>query len=137
MLASPTMTQAAPPDAEKPVQMNVRVPTSLRTALDARRADKGLSRDKWIARALAWVLALDHDPPEVPRRAEDDPLVQMNVRVPTALREQVDARRAALGLSRDRYVTRAAAHALHQHVRGEPHSNRVGRTAPPPRYRNQ
>lgn len=132
------MTQAPPPVAvDKPVQMNVRVPSSLRAALDQRRSEKGLSRDKWIARALAWVLALDHDPPEVPARANDDPLVQMNVRVPAALREQVDTRRAALGLSRDRYVTRAATHALHQHKRAEPVTNRVGRTAPPPRYRNQ
>lgn len=131
------MTQAAPPDAAKPIQMNCRIPMSLRDALDARRADKGLTRDKWIARALNWVMALDHDPPDVPRRADDDPLVQTNVRVPPALREQVDARRAALGLSRDRYVTRALTHALHQHVRGSTHTNRVGRTAPPPRYRNQ
>lgn len=40
--------------------------------------------------------------------------VQMNVRVPPAIRDAADARRAPLGISRDEWVTRALTWALRQ-----------------------
>lgn len=46
-----------PAEVEELVQMNVRVPRSLRDAIDARREPLNLSRDKWVARALRWALA--------------------------------------------------------------------------------
>lgn len=75
------------------------------------------------------------EPPEIPARSDDDPLVQMNVRVPKSLRDAIDARRATKGLSRDKWVTRALTWALQQHLRADPHQNTRGRTAPPPRLR--
>lgn len=75
------------------------------------------------------------EPPEIPARDPGDELVQMNVRVPKSLRDAIDARRASKGLSRDKWCTRALTWALQQHQRAEPHTNSVGRTAPPPRLR--
>lgn len=79
--------------------------------------------------------------PTPPRGTEDDPLVQMNVRVPRSIREQVDARRAELALrpennghfSRDKWVTNAIRYALDTKatVTGEAGA----RTATPPHRR--
>jgi len=38
------------------VQCNVRIPRSLKEAIDERRDLKGLSRDRWVTNALSWVL---------------------------------------------------------------------------------
>lgn len=73
--------------------------------------------------------------PEPPTRAPDDPLVQMNVRVPQSLRDAIDARRAQVGpggLSRDKWVTRALHLALNV---SSPLRTSRGRTAPPPSRR--
>lgn len=56
-----------PPREEHPddiVQMNVRVRRGLRDQLDARRAVKDMSRDKWVANALQF--ALNHHPQAAP-----------------------------------------------------------------------
>lgn len=45
---------------------------------------------------------------------DPDPIVQMNVRVPLSLRNEIDARRGNLKLSRDKWVTRALRFALKQ-----------------------
>jgi hypothetical protein len=38
------------------VQMNVRIPKSLRDTIDLRRASLGLTRDEWIKRVCTWAL---------------------------------------------------------------------------------
>lgn len=55
MTAEPT---PSPDPASELVQMNVRVPRGLRDAVDARRANVngGISRDKWVAKALTFAL---------------------------------------------------------------------------------
>jgi len=69
--------------------------------------------------------------------AEDDELVQMNVRVPRSIRAAIDERRKGLTdpatgrpLSRDKWVTNAAKYALLAPHR-TPTRNTVRRTAPP------
>jgi len=80
--------------------------------------------------------------PEPP--ADDDPLVQCNVRIPKSLRDAIDARRAALPptpdgrpLSRDAWAKRVFTHALRQPIPTEkPIPTAPGlRTAPPPHRR--
>lgn len=46
------------PDPKAPTkkQMNVRLPPDLIDAIDARRAERGLSRDEWVSRALTFAL---------------------------------------------------------------------------------
>lgn len=61
--------------------------------------------------------------------------VQMNVRLPRDLLEQIDARRAVKDLSRDKWVERALRFALDQHPAARTVSNTKGRTAPPPHTR--
>lgn len=46
--------------------------------------------------------------------APPDPRVQVNVRLPKALRDEIDARRAPLGLSRDEWIKRALTYAMQQ-----------------------
>ena len=41
---------------EPRVQVNVRLPTSVRDRIDARRHTKGLSRDEWMLRAVLYAL---------------------------------------------------------------------------------
>lgn len=50
------------PDPDELVQMNVRVPRSLRDEVDARRARLDLSRDRWVVRALRFALAQPGNP---------------------------------------------------------------------------
>ena len=45
---------------------------------------------------------------------EEDPLVQMNVRVPRSVVDQVNTRRAESGLSQSKWVTRALKFTLAQ-----------------------
>lgn len=76
---------------------------------------------------------------------QPDPLVQMNVRVPQSLRDDIDARRAAVtdaktgreGISRDRWVANAIRYAMSTRPPARTLSNTVGRTAPPPHRRSQ
>lgn len=42
--------------ADPLIQMNVRIPKSLRAQVDARREEVGLSRDRWVTNALTWIL---------------------------------------------------------------------------------
>ncbi len=49
-----------------------------------------------------------------PPRADPDELVQMNVRVPRRLRDQIDSRRGPLSMSRDKWVANALRWALRQ-----------------------
>jgi hypothetical protein len=42
--------------ADPRVQMNVRIPASLRDTIDLRRATLGLTRDEWVKRACTWAL---------------------------------------------------------------------------------
>ena len=97
-----------------------------------------------LAVVLASVVMPDDPPtrpnldilPDPPARAPDDPLVQMNVRIPTSLRDAIDRRRASIGptgLSRDKWVTRALTLALRVST---PIRTAGGRTAPPPTRRN-
>ena len=48
---------------DRNVQMNVRVPESMRAAIDTRRHQLGLSRDEWMRRVIEWAL---HQPPGTP-----------------------------------------------------------------------
>lgn len=78
------------------------------------------------------------DPPMTGKRDPNDPLVQMNVRVPQSLRDQIDARRDLKGLSRDRWVTNALSFLLQQTVPTAPYTGPGGtRTAIPPQRRPQ
>lgn len=52
LLASRDMTVDDPK-----VQVNVRLPVTLRDEMDARRAPLGLSRDEWMRRALVWAMS--------------------------------------------------------------------------------
>ena len=45
------------PEKVERKQFNVRLPTDLIEAVDARRAKKDLSRDKWVEKALRFALA--------------------------------------------------------------------------------
>jgi hypothetical protein len=57
---SVTVTHVLAPEqpADDPrVQMNVRLPKSLRDAIDARRAVKDMSRDKWVENAVRYALS--------------------------------------------------------------------------------
>lgn len=74
---------------------------------------------------------------------DDDPLVQVNVRIPRSLRDRIDARREQLPtddgrpVSRDRWAARVFAHALRQPLPGAK-PTQTGpnmRTAPPPHRR--
>jgi hypothetical protein len=57
-------------DPEDPlVQMNVRVPRSLRDAVDGRRKGKGLSRDVAVERMLRFALKNNPDRARTPRPA--------------------------------------------------------------------
>ena len=62
MTAEPTPPADTPDDL---VQMNVRVPRSLRDRVDERRAtvNGGISRDKWVARALNFALSAPRSRP--------------------------------------------------------------------------
>lgn len=52
-----SLDQVNPPEHDDhPVQMNVRVPCSMRTALDDRRRCLGISRDEWVRRVIEWAL---------------------------------------------------------------------------------
>lgn len=68
---------------------------------------------------------------------DDDPLVQVNVRVRRSLRDRIDQRRATLvdpktkrPMSRDRWLANAAKYALEAPTR-TPTVNTQRRTAPP------
>lgn len=61
------------------------------------------------------------------RNDPDDPLTQVNVRLPQSLRDRVDARRATLDLSRDVWIERAIRFAL-DHPPGSPLQTRAGRS---------
>lgn len=70
------------------------------------------------------------------RSSTDDPVVQMNVRIPKSLRDRIDARRGTKDMSRDLWVTNALRFALDNAGRGAPVTPPGGpRTAPPPRHR--
>lgn len=72
---------------------------------------------------------------DTPPPAKPD-LVQMNVRVPRELRDQIDARRAQKDMSRDKWVANALRFALAQHAAGTPmRATPTKRTAPPPTHR--
>lgn len=74
-------------------------------------------------------------PPETPATPDhDDPVVQVNVRIPRSLRDAIDARRAVKGLSRDKWMANAARFAL-QSAATTATKNTRGRTAPPPHRR--
>jgi hypothetical protein len=55
---APIPALVVPPlDAPDPrVQMNVRIPKSLRDTIDLRRGSLGLTRDEWIKRVCTWAL---------------------------------------------------------------------------------
>ena len=38
------------------MQMNVRVPATMKVAIETRRRLIGVSRDEWVRRALTWAL---------------------------------------------------------------------------------
>lgn len=67
----------------------------------------------------------------------DDPLVQMNVRIPQSLKDALDARRKTKGMSRDVWVERALKFALSRAAKpaAQPLTNSTARTAPPPNHR--
>lgn len=80
--------------------------------------------------------APDSRPPQRHQRNDpDDPLVQMNVRIPQSLRDQIDLRRSVKDMSRDRWVENALMHALAYRPQAAPLTNTRGRTAPPPHRR--
>lgn len=68
---------------------------------------------------------------------QPDDLVQMNVRVPRWLRDDVDARRAQVngGISRDKWVARVMEWALRQPTTRAAPTAPGMRTAPPPHRR--
>lgn len=69
-----TATAQQPDPDDELVQTNVRIPRGLRNAVDARRAVKGLSRDKWVANALRYALsAADRAPTTAPGRRTAPP----------------------------------------------------------------
>ncbi|UQS95208.1 omega transcriptional repressor [Pseudanabaena phage Pam4] len=74
-------------------------------------------------------------PPDTPATPDDDPVVQVNVRIPRSLRDAIDARRAVKGLSRDRWMANAARFALQAAATGGVTNNTRGRTATPPHRR--
>lgn len=72
-----------------------------------------------------------------PQPQDRDRLVQVNVRIPAWLRDEIDARRATVngGISRDKWAARAFKFALAQ-PRGQARQTAPGmRTAPPPHRR--
>lgn len=73
------------------------------------------------------------EPPAAPT-PDPDETVQMNVRVKRSIVDQIDARRAPLDLSRDKWVARALTWALAQpQPSRHPLTASTGnRTAPPP-----
>lgn len=86
-------TDAGPdgPPAEPPVQrvqMNVRVPATLREQIDARREPLGLSRDLWVERALTWALA------QPPARRKHPTSLKGSVVAETVRGRTVDPKRA-------------------------------------------
>lgn len=56
------------PDPDELVQMNVRVPRSLRDELDERRGRLDLSRDRWVVNALRWALKQPGRPQRTTRK---------------------------------------------------------------------
>jgi hypothetical protein len=59
---------------------------------------------------------------------DPDELVQMNVRVPRKLRDEIDERRGKLRLSRDKWVVRALGFALKAGAGPRPRGRTVART---------
>lgn len=59
-LPAPDPRLIVPPldEPDPRVQMNVRIPKSLRDTIDLRRATLGLSRDEWIRRAVSYALSV-------------------------------------------------------------------------------
>lgn len=69
---------------------------------------------------------------------DPDELIQVNVRIPRALRDEMDARRATVngGMSRDKWAAAAFRFALRQPKPGTATPTGPGmRTAPPPHRR--
>ena len=69
------MPSSDPTPADQVVQMNVRIPRTLREAIDARRAriGAGISRDKWVTRTLTEELNGDGMLASEDRRPVFDP----------------------------------------------------------------
>lgn len=58
------MSASTDPPAKTPrKQMNVRLPENLVDEIDRRRNLKGLSRDKWVERALIYAITQGPRPP--------------------------------------------------------------------------